>query len=397
MKSADPIQEWFDKSQITVDSAMDERILTDASDILRSCQRGRFAEASQNPWRVFMQGKMIRYAAVAIVVAAVVFGVVFYSNSPSSAYAIEQTIKAIDTIQTVHFKAEFFRQGPVECWMQFDGKTKKPTHLCLFWADHPLRKIDSPNGSFAVNTATNRIFRTLRDERKKDWHLDFADFFKQSLKAAKSNGNIQIKIRNEPEADTEAIFITVDDRKRTVEYRIDAETKLPIRFTTVKLNDFMHFYRQTIAVRDMSMIEYNQPAPEGLFDVPANATEVFNEHDIIVHPGIGMPIENMDEQEACEKIIREVAATMNARDWEKVTTLLFPFGIPPKEIRAQFDTDKSKPLVEVLELGKAQQQREYWIIHSKSREIGGKVKEEDVPVKFFEFDGQRRCMIMWPD
>jgi hypothetical protein len=330
-------------------------------------------------------------------VVVVIFGIAFLDKSPAPAYAIEQTLTAIDTIHTVHFMAELVKQGPVECWMQFGVQDRKPTHICLFWPGNPLRKVDCPEGSFAINTATNRIFRTVRDERRQNWYIDFAGFFKQSLKAAQDNNAVEIAHRTDPDQNRELIVVRVDENDRQVEYEIDPETKLPIRFTTISMSNYMKYLRQTIAVRNMSLIEYNQPVPNGLFEIPGDAQEVFNEHDIIVHQGVGMPLDGLTEQQACEKIVRKIAEAMNQRDWEQVSRLMFPFGIPPREILAQLNAEPDKPLVTINEVGTPTQQNGYWYIPCKSTETGGKVKDENVPIKFFEFDGRRYCMVMWPD
>ena len=193
------------------------------------------------------------------------------------------------------------------------------------------------------------------------------------------------------------IVIRVDEKDREVEYLIDPETKLPIRFTTISMTNFMKYYRQTIAVRNMTFVEYNQPVPEGLFDIPVDAQEVFNEHDIIVHPGIGMPVDGLTETQACEKIVRQIVAAMNQHDWQQVSRLMFPFGIPPKEMLARLNTDPNRPLVTIDELGTPTHQDGYWYINCKSTEADGTVKDENVPIKFYEFDGKRYCMVMWPD
>ena len=159
----------------------------------------------------------------------------------------------------------------------------------------------------------------------------------------------------------------------------------------------MHYYRQTIAVRNMSEIVYNQTPQAGIFDIPEDAEEVTDEHDVYVRPDLGMPVGDLTNEQACEKIVREVTAAMNARDWKGVAKLMFPFGPPPKEMEARLPSDPDITLVEILEIGRAAERDGYWYIPVKSREVGGRVKDEQVPIKFYEFDGVRYCMIMWPD
>lgn len=344
-----------------------------------------------------MRNRMTQIAAAAAVIAGIISLTLLKGPVVQEAYAIDQTIAAMDTIQTVYFKAELYKQGNIECWMQFDDPGRKPTHVCLFMSGVPYRKVDSPQGSFGYNTATNRCRKNSRDERRMSWYPDFANFFKQSLQAAKNSRDVQITRQPDPQTQQEMIVVTVAGQDRTVQYWIDPASKLPVRFTTLETSDFMEFYRQTIAVRNMSEIVYNKMPPEGIFEIPDDAEEVIDEHDVYVRPDLGMPVGDLTNEQACEKIVRDVTAAMNARDWETVSKLMFPFGPPPKEMEARLPADLSQPLVEILEAGKPYEWGGYWYVPLKSREFGGRIKDEQVPIKFYEFDGVRYCMIMWPD
>lgn len=394
MNPDEKLEQWIGESGM---EARPEWLRQTKTDTLNAFEQALDSKASAGKiWRTIMRNRMTQIAAV-LAIAAGLISLTMLKGPVQEAYAIDQTIAAMDTIRTVYFKAEFFKQGNVECWMQFDRPGEKPSHVCLFMSGVPYRKIDSPQGSFGYNTATGRYRRNTRDERRMNWYPDFANFFKQSLEAAKRSGNVEISRRTDPAAGKERIVVCVDEKNRKVEYRIDPETKLPMEFSTREVSDFMYFFRQTIAVRNMSEIIYNQEPPAGIFDVPADAEEVTHEHDVYVRPDIGMPVGDLTPQQACEKIVRDTTAAMNARDWKTVAKLMFPFGPPPKEMEARIPADLSQPLVEILELGKPYEKDGYWYIPSKSREYGGRIKEEQVPVKFYEFDGRRYGMIMWPD
>ena len=342
-------------------------------------------------WRIIMRSRISKLAAAAVIIIAVVVFSQFGDIFGKKAYAFEQTIEAIDAIRTVHFQADFFMQGSIECWMKFDGSNAKPTHICLSGPGSPLRKLDTPAGNFAYNTATNRIYKTWRDERNKDWYIDFTGFFRDMINRAQHNDSVTISNQNS------TIVIDMDEGDRTWQCVVDSQTKLPVSFETIEVKNIMAYLRQTIAVRNMNFIEYNKQVPEGIFDVPDNAQEVTNEHDIIVHPGLGLQVDGMDNKEACEKIMREIIAAMNERDWEKVAKLYFPFPIPPKEIEQQFFGGTSEQLIEIQELGEPYEKGDYWYIYCKTKEANGKIKEGDIPIKFYEFDGSRYCIVALPD
>jgi RNA polymerase sigma-70 factor, ECF subfamily len=319
-------------------------------------------------------------------------------KAPTPAYAIQDTIDAIDEIETVHFKAKFYIQGDVECWMKFDSESARPTHLSLFRPGHPIRTLDSPDGSFTYNERTNLVFPKVRDERGKTWYLEFASFFQQALQAAGENDSMRISSELDPKTQREVIVIDVDEGTRACRYYIDPDTKLPLRFTTTTTRDPREFMRMTIAVKSMDLIEYNLPIPEGMFDFPADAQTVTNEHDIIWHPGVGLLVDGLSPKEACVRLVRETMDAMNAYDFERVQLLLFPFIAPPDEVVRQIRAKAGgKPVVELLELGEPYEDGEYWRIRTKTKEFSGKTKDELVPVRFYEFESHTYCMVTWPD
>jgi hypothetical protein len=242
------------------------------------------------------------------------------------------------------------------------------------------------------------VRKITRDERKMNWYLDFGGFFKQTLKSAKRNRSVRIINETDQDLNKEVIAIYVDEGGRQCKYLIDPETKLPISFTTIKTTDIMKYWRKTIAVKYMDRIEYNKPVPKGIFGFPDNAEFVTNEHDIIVHPGIGMSVDGLTPEQACIKIVKDVVKAMNDMDWETVAKLQFPFGVPPKELLDQLKLDQyEKPFVELQKTGQPYQKGDYWIVHCVYKEPDGKIKEEDVPVKFYEFDGKSYCLIAYED
>ena len=133
-------------------------------------------------WRILMYDHWKKSTA-AVAVVAVTVTVISLEYSTPSVYAIDRTLAAIDkmgqSIETVHFAAELYKQGNIECWMRFDRTSSEPTHMCILGAFGPVRKIDKPQGSFVYNKRTNRVRKMSRDERNKSWYLDFAWFFQE--------------------------------------------------------------------------------------------------------------------------------------------------------------------------------------------------------------------------
>jgi hypothetical protein len=354
---------------------------------------------STSAWRCAMQKPWGKIAVAAfIILMALVFALLMPGEVTPTAYAVQEILDAMDTIQTLHFKAEFYKQGPFECWMRFDDPAKKPTHMSLLRAGEPLRTIDIPKGSFVYNERTNRVFPKIRDERQKNWYLDFGGFFRKTLLEAVKNDSIVISRATDDETGGEVIVFDVDEGDRECTYVIDATTKLPLRFSTHVTHKPQVFMKRTLAVKNISFIEYNPSIPDGFFEVPADAETVTNEHDITFHPGVGLQVDGLAHEEACIKLIHETLAALNAYDFVTVEKLLFPFMVPPPDKIQEIRTAVGdKQGVTIIEMGEPYETEGYWYVPLKSQEFNGKLKDEQVPVRFYEFEGHSYCRITWPD
>jgi hypothetical protein len=184
-----------------------------------------------------------------------------------------------------------------------------------------------------VRTGSYR--KNSRNERDFDWHPDFRNIFAQALTAAESNDAIQIHNGTNPDTLEEAIIIDVSGPSRDVRYWIDPESRLPLRFSTVKIRNEAQLMRKTIAVREMYDIQYNQNLPEEAFQIPSDAEEVFEEVDLYVSPGVGMPVGDLDESESCIRIMQKATDALNALDIDTFAKLTFPHGFLLREILAE--------------------------------------------------------------
>lgn len=341
--------------------------------------------------------KKIQYI-ILIIIAAVIIGLLILNRIMEKTYPIDYSIQEPNVVNTVYFKAELYKQGDIECWMMFGEDGSKPSHLYLYSSVFPqCRVINNPEGCFGYNTVTNRYIINLRDERQKEWYPDFLNFFNNSVIRAEKNRDVQITDKIDPETNSEMIVVTVTGKDNVIEYWIDKKSKWLVRFHTIEIKNFMNLFKKTIAVRNMSAIVYNESLPDGIFEIPEDAEQVNDEHDLIIHPGIGMPVYGLTHQQACEKIVKQVENYLNARDWDNVSKLLFPFFEPPKEMLTTIPAWPGAKLTDIIATGKAYTKNGYWYLPVKSKEFQGKTKNEKIPIKFYAFDGNQYCMIMWPD
>ncbi|MFC1765379.1 hypothetical protein ACFL6U_25325 [Planctomycetota bacterium] len=389
------------KAKTATSQSLDEHILQKAFKAQNEMRR-EHPNSDTSLWRRTMKSKRTWISAAAAILFISLALTFFYQTTPT-AYAIADTLKAMESIHTVSFKAFLYKQQmEIECQMRLSDTATKPTHIRLSIGGHPYvySKIDNEHGSFAYNAETNRFRRITRDERTFNWYPDFRQLFKQALTDSEFNQDIRIDRDTDPNMQREMIVIDIPQTHRDVRYWIDPETKLPIRVTTLTEHNLHQLRRQTIAAREIWNIRYNEELPEDTFSVPPDAEEVFEEIDTIVRPGMGLPVGDMTEAEACIKLIETVQVAFNALDFTTASKLFFPMGIPPQEVLDQIKAMKAQaktPLVEMLSHDEPYEEGPYWYVPCRVRDIKKGEKEDLVRIRFFELDGVRACIIAEPD
>jgi hypothetical protein len=388
----------------------DEKVLRSALNAQRQNQQQPSALAETGVRRFLMQGRNTQLAAAAIVIAAVVLGVSVFHDSPKPAYAVGQTVDAIKRIQTVYMKGEFYKQGEFECWMRFDGDPDRPTHVWLGSATHNLCKICSPEGVFGLNQRTHRIHYASRDERDKSWIPKFGSLFKDTLRQAGSGDAIQIDdgndvmtIRQARSSDAiqirdanDVITIRIAAPQREQEFLIDARSKLPIRFTTVRDDNPMEMLRKTLAVRQLTEIRYNEQPPAGIFDKPADAVVVQQEVDCMVDPDSGLVADGMTQEEACLAIVRQAGQALVDLDQVTLCELNLFYRLYPPAIWEQIRKVKEAGqwVSEVAITGAPYREGDRWYVPVEVRSKSGKSETENTMIKFYELEGKTLCFII---
>ncbi len=223
----------------------DRRVLDDALPAQPQTQPKSPVLAGLRVRRIMMHGKMTGLTAVAIIVVAIVLGLSVFHSGATPAYAVTDTIKAMKEIETVYMKGEFYLQGQFECWMRFEGNPDRPTHVWLGRAGENLCKICSPAGVFGFNQRSNRVHFARRDERGKSWIPKFGSLFKDATRRAGRGNAVTIHDQLDEATGATLIAIDINSPKRQQRFLVDPETKLPVRFETLREEACLELTRQT--------------------------------------------------------------------------------------------------------------------------------------------------------
>ncbi len=328
----------------------------------------------------------------AVIAIAVTIGLVVFHDGATPAYAVEQTVQAIGKVETVYMKGEFYKQGQFECWMRFDGNPNRPTHVWLGREGHWMSKICSPEGVFGLNARTNRIHFATRDERGMSWIPKFGRLFEDLVRQAKRNDAIEI--RNGTGVDGEPIIVVhIETSQRIQELVVEPDSKLPVRFTTVRDDAPLEMMRRTLAVKNLTEIRYNETPPAGIFAQPADAIAVEHEVDCWVDPDSGLDVGEMSQEEACLELARQACQAMIDLDEAKLESLALFFRLwPPflwQQVRQMKEAGQWVQGYEIT--SEPYPEGDVWYLPTVLKMANGTTEPQTIMIKFYDFDGAKRC------
>jgi hypothetical protein len=92
----------------------------------------------------------------------------------------------------------------------------------------------------------------------------------------------------------------------------------------------------------------------------------------------------------------------NALNIDTFAKLTFPHGFLPREmlgkmLKADFRKNPDGPQIELLSYQDPYSDGPFWYIKYSTNQPGKGIVEKTMPVRFYEFDGFRYCIIAYPD
>ncbi|MHC4069164.1 MAG: tetratricopeptide repeat protein [Planctomycetota bacterium] len=98
MNSAEKIKRLFAKSDVTVSSKVDDKIINDALSAFDKSEETKPVSAGPNIWRIIMKSRITKLAAAAVIVLAAIIGFNIFRGTP--VWAIGQTIEALENVHS---------------------------------------------------------------------------------------------------------------------------------------------------------------------------------------------------------------------------------------------------------------------------------------------------------
>jgi len=248
MSSAEKIRKLFAKSNVTVNSKIDDRIIGDALTAFDKSEKTQSVSSEPNIWRIIMKSRITKLAAAAAIIITVFVGIHQFGGSldgTSVAFALEHAVEALKHVENKHMVM----------------RTIEPPNRYEFWTKYSedgraiARRIESPEGRLTVfangvmynykpayDRNTDRIVNedsTVSIRSKKTINDPPGYVEHMATKVAEEGGVMTTKFETDEESGKKVIVATIalkgirlkPDKLGDVEAEIifDAETKLPIR------------------------------------------------------------------------------------------------------------------------------------------------------------------------
>lgn len=271
MKAPENIIEKFlkkfymsEQTSLKSNSEKNKQVVEDALSAYRRILNKQPVVVKQNVWRIIMNSKITKLATVAVVILAVVVGVILINRSATPAYAIEQTIEAMRSISSVRayipdgevlFKINP-ETGQEECYRVEEGNeltVATPEKTYHYDKDKNVVRI-SDEYVIGVEVRFSRFFEDMAEYvQNHNGKLDFQSEFDQYLQKEVIRFRVNIPAQGNFGGE-EYIF------------NVDPETKLPINFELINKKG-----------KSVVHLEYNVPIPPGSFDfeIPEGAEVVY--------------------------------------------------------------------------------------------------------------------------
>lgn len=349
-------------------------------------------------WRIIMKSRITKLATAGVIIIAVMLGLTtILEQGATPAYAIEQTIEAMQDITTVHMFCRDWDNRRFEMWMALNTESGLPDYCYSYCPDYEVTNISTPTVSYQYNKRMNQVIVN----KGKLYHFDvrFDKMFEDLLETAKENeNNVKIYREANPVTGRKLIIVVAEENKDSAwKFLIDPETKLPIEMHCLKSNQPGMF------IRDIDEIYFNEELPEGIFDfqIPEGAvvSNVDEEAKLLSDPNYGISSEGLTQQEAAEQIASEYWQAIINVDLEKVKKV-YPStntNRTEEEIRAKYKEVFGDYMpIELVEVGQLYVEHNCGlgkVLPCIVKFEDGSLKEFKIIVKFRDIDGESSCVI----
>jgi hypothetical protein len=381
MRPSDNIEKLIKKLRYKTSAETHDRVLGNVLQALDKKQK--VGATTPDIWRMIMKNPITKLSTAAVIIVCIALTIPFITKIATPAYSVEQTLQAMQDLQTMYMVCKDWNGNEFEMWIELNPETGIPEYCRSYWPKSKVLNISRPDTSYQFSERANQV----HINSGKLYHMDFAPakVFERLLQTSQEDPD-SVVIFHEYDQQSKKSLIVIITRGDEQSYKIyiDPDTKLPVRVQGLEDNTL------GAVIRDVEKIDFNVDLPEGIFDfeIPQGARIIDLDHNLklLNDPQNGISTEGMTEQQAAETI-----ATMywNALIEMDKTTARTVAPVSPQ-------LDDSSLLAELVEVGRLYIQPGCGIgklIPCRIRYKDGSLKEWKLIIKARNFDGHPSCVI----
>jgi len=275
MRPTENIKKLIRNVPVNTNTERDHEVLNDVLNTLEKSNNLQLVDNQPNLWRLIMKSQITKLTTVAVIIVAVVLSITILNQSATPAWAIEQTIKAIEGFRAIYGSGITVDENGEECEFEFwarpnkDGtgsgdirmEPKGGQVIVVNEQQNITHKYDPGKNVVLVESgirfsgrpwADGKFFRKMKDICE-DW---------------------QEKYGEDESTGRDCVFVTAKnlESNQSFEFQFDLETKMPVRAKGWFNSDF-----KGKPTYEVDNIVYNPILPEGVFDfeIP-NAAKVID-------------------------------------------------------------------------------------------------------------------------
>ena len=388
MTPEERIEKLIKKINVTPRVQTHDKALNDVLAAQEKSKNEQSANLKPNIWRIIMKNKMTKLSVAAIVLLAVILSI----KLPTPAYAIEQTIEAIQKISTVHLFGRGWDGKKFEIWTIVDHETGLPQRHYMRHPEFGLTIVSTPEVSYQHVEMLNSVFISKGQLFNMD--IRFDRILEDVVEGADEKG-IRICERKDPVTGEKLYIIDIENESSEWRFTVDGRTKLPVS---------MHCIRSELPgnfARDIDKFRFDEQVPADMFEfeIPegVNVVELDHKTSLWDNPDYGISTEGLTKAEGAalaakeywQAVIESDEEHLNKicptpfMDTEHIFPLIFGERTPVEFIIAD------KPYVEHnTGLG--------LITPCTVKLDDGTTKEVKIVTRFREIDGKSSCVVVGP-
>ena len=333
MNPAEDLELRIRRLRMTTTDAVDQRILADASAVLKNSPSVLLDTQRSRVWSSIMRNKWTKLAA-ALLIAATLGAITFHHQTATVAYALEQTLKANLGLRSIHIRVKPAEKGLSEAWAQFgeDGELLRLRMSFPNTEDGAKEVVWQENKAevwFKTKKTATVVYEKgmLKHVRETLAAFD-PKVATEELREAEAKGKVEIETR-EPSAEGEPITLVVsfkDSPNRREICRINSQTKLVEQIETYILVDGEY---KSVSRHDY--LEYNREIPPEIFvlDIPSGVTRF----DTTTQE-VGLSKGDLTDKEIAVRVAREFFEALIAKDYGRAGSVFG--GWPASKMEEMF-------------------------------------------------------------